>query len=121
MLLDNGAQPDLSDEYGNTPLSRAVEEDSAVVVQLLLAKNVKTDYIYKPTPLSRASEKGNAEIVKMLLDNGAQPDLSDEYGNTPLSRAVEEDSAAVVQLLLANHICIKLKVDFVAFYFYSFL
>ena len=47
LLLENGAQPDFEDEHGHTPLSRAVEEGSVAVVQLLLAKEVKMDFRYK--------------------------------------------------------------------------
>jgi ankyrin repeat protein len=53
LLLKNGAQPDLEDEKGCTPLSRAIEGDQgdegkhAVVVQLLLAEGVKVNYRYE--------------------------------------------------------------------------
>ena len=46
LLLENGAQPDFEDEKGQTPLSRAVENGSVAVVQLLLAKEVKIDFKY---------------------------------------------------------------------------
>jgi ankyrin repeat protein len=46
VLLENGAGPDIEDEGGQTPLSRAVERGSVAVVQLLLAKEVKMDYKY---------------------------------------------------------------------------
>ena len=35
LLLKNGAQPDMEDEDGGTPLSRALDEGEADVVQLL--------------------------------------------------------------------------------------
>jgi ankyrin repeat protein len=46
LLLENGARPDFGDEKGQAPLSRAVETGSAPIVQLLLAKEVKMDFIY---------------------------------------------------------------------------
>ena len=46
LLLENGAQPDFEDENGQTPLSRAVEEGSVAIVQLLLAKKVKISFKY---------------------------------------------------------------------------
>ena len=46
LLLEDGARPDLEDEGGQTPLSRAVEGGSVAVLQLLLAKEVKIDYKY---------------------------------------------------------------------------
>ena len=46
LLLENGAQPDFEGEKSQTPLSRAVEKGSVVVLQLLLAKEVKMDFKY---------------------------------------------------------------------------
>jgi ankyrin repeat protein len=46
LLLKNGAQSDLEDGKGWTPLSRAIEEGHAAVVELLLAQGVKVDYRY---------------------------------------------------------------------------
>ena len=46
LLFKYGAQPDLEDEHGSTPLSRAVEKGSAAIVQLLLAQGAKMNYVY---------------------------------------------------------------------------
>ena len=46
LLLDNGAPPNVEDDDGQTPLSRAVEGGNVAVVQLLLAQEVKLDYRY---------------------------------------------------------------------------
>jgi ankyrin repeat protein len=47
LLLKNGAQPDLEDDNRCTALSRAIEGGHAVVVQLLLAQEVKVNYQYE--------------------------------------------------------------------------
>ena len=46
LLLEKGAQPNFEDKGSCTPLSRAVEKGSVAVVQLLLAKEAKTDFRY---------------------------------------------------------------------------
>jgi ankyrin repeat protein len=46
LLLQNSASPDFEDWYGRTPLVRAIENGRVAVVQLLLARGVKTDYKY---------------------------------------------------------------------------
>ena len=46
LLLKYGAQPDLEDDYGLTPLSRAVEKGSVAIVQLLLVQGAKMNYVY---------------------------------------------------------------------------
>ena len=47
LLLEIGAQPDVEDMNGHTPLSRAVVKGSVAVVQLLLAKKVRLNFRYK--------------------------------------------------------------------------
>jgi ankyrin repeat protein len=46
LLLQNGACPDFEDEYGQTPLARAVEEGNVPALQLLLDRGAKIDYKY---------------------------------------------------------------------------
>ena len=46
LLLENGAGPDIEDDHGQTPLSRAIEGGNVAVIQPLLAKEVKMDYKY---------------------------------------------------------------------------
>jgi ankyrin repeat protein len=46
LLLEKGAQPNFEDRKGQTPLSRAVENGSVAIVQLLLAKEAKMDFRY---------------------------------------------------------------------------
>jgi ankyrin repeat protein len=46
LLLQHGASPDLEDESGWTPLARAVEDGNIAVLQLLLTREAKIDYIY---------------------------------------------------------------------------
>jgi ankyrin repeat protein len=46
LLLNRGARPDVEDEDGQTPLSRAVEGGRVAVVQLLLAQEVELNCRY---------------------------------------------------------------------------
>jgi ankyrin repeat protein len=43
LLLKYGAQPNLKDKAGHTPLLRAMERESAEIVQLPLSKGVEVD------------------------------------------------------------------------------
>ena len=47
LLLKNDARPDLEDGNRCTPLSRAIEEGHATVVERLLAQGVKVNYQYE--------------------------------------------------------------------------
>ena len=46
LLVENGARPDVEDDDGQTPLSRAVEGGRVAVVQLLLAQEVELNCRY---------------------------------------------------------------------------
>ena len=46
LLLEDGASPDLEDQYGWTPLARAVENGEVAILQLLLSRGAKKDYKY---------------------------------------------------------------------------
>jgi hypothetical protein len=73
-----------------------------IVLQLcLIDKNID---IHKPvykgkTSLYVAVDTGQTEIVRFLLESGANPNLSDKWGNTPLMMAKEIDSQEIIQLL----------------------
>lgn len=91
-LLDRGANPDLADYHGETPLHWAVKGGDYRMVDLLLQKNVESDLpdSRSRTPLSRAAERGYDRVVEVLLTKGkADADYKDARGRTPLSWAAE--------------------------------
>ena len=79
-LLENGANPNISDFDAHTPLIYAAEQGNLEIVKLLLAKGADINGIakgtpfdpsYYATPLLYATEKGHKEVVEFLLNNGA--------------------------------------------------
>ena len=44
MLLQQGADPDIGDQYNNTPLHRAASKGHVKLVKLLLQYNVDVNY-----------------------------------------------------------------------------
>ncbi|WP_257265620.1 ankyrin repeat domain-containing protein [Endozoicomonas sp. ONNA2] len=98
-LLRRGANPDIPDWYGRTPLCIAVqcpEEHSFMKINMV---NILLDYGANPnttgnrsfSPLFSAMLENNSDIANMLLDNGADPDPNrcDDSGRTPLNCLVE--------------------------------
>lgn len=67
-LLEAGAQPDIEDKYGNTPLSRAVHSygDDLSVISLLLRYGA--DPLHKNkfgvNPYELAEKRGDADVVR---------------------------------------------------------
>lgn len=86
LLLDAGANVNVHDQFGNTPLTRAMERGhSASVIQKLLRAGANPDNHppNKSPPLLR-SVLNNPEYIMPLLNAGADVDIMDETQTTPL-------------------------------------
>ncbi|KAK9441880.1 Pfs, NB-ARC and Ankyrin domain protein [Metarhizium brunneum] len=103
LLCDRGADIDIRDRNGRTPLSWAAWNGHEAVVKLLLEKgaNIEAiDNLYDQTPLLWAAGDGHEAVVKLLLEKGADIKAKDDTGQTPLSWAAKNGHEAVVRLLL---------------------
>ncbi|CAK7210845.1 hypothetical protein SBRCBS47491_000916 [Sporothrix bragantina] len=105
LLLDKGADVEVKDNCGMSPLSFAAEGGHEAVTRLLLEKGADVeakDNYDGWTPLLLAAKQGHEAVARLLLENGANVDAKDEDGQTPLSFAAEEGHEAVARLLLEN-------------------
>ncbi len=94
LLLDHGADVDIRDQPGWTPLMWASYLGAAEIARLLVqsgadvrAKSVlQEDGVFSPgtTPLMLASARGHLEVVELLLESGSDVCAADAYGNTAL-------------------------------------
>ncbi|MDF3047437.1 MAG: serine/threonine-protein phosphatase 6 regulatory ankyrin repeat subunit A-like [Candidatus Midichloriaceae bacterium] len=103
LLFEKGADPNLSDAYGRTPLHFAAEGDNTKAIDLLLQHQANlnvADYIGK-LPLHFATKGGSKNAIKLLLQYQADIDVKDKKGKTPLclSTYVRTD---ITELLLQN-------------------
>ena len=73
-LITKGADVNIKDNNGRTPLNWAVRRRHKDVVELLIAKgaDVNAKNNEGETPLSIAEEKGHTEIVELLRKHGAK-------------------------------------------------
>jgi len=85
LLLENQANPNLSNYLGMTPLMWAVSNKNFSITKLLLDNganpNLRTND--GETPLMRAAA-WSYYIVELLLDNGANPNILNNKGDTAL-------------------------------------
>ena len=90
LLLEGGADPNVADGDGLTPLLFVARRQKyKAVAKLLLdygANPNKADQVGR-TPLHYAVIYGAKEVFQVLLDRGADPLKPDTYGRTPLSWA----------------------------------
>lgn len=101
LLLERGANPNIPDKEGGTPLMSAAWMGHAKIVIVLLDGGAEINARNNDgeTALIRAAEKGEAKTVKVLLERGANINVQDKNGKTALARAIEKNHAEAVQLL----------------------
>ena len=105
-LLRLGADPNVLDAGGHTPLYSVANEASGMeaseIVKALLAAGGQVNAcggVTRATPLHMAARRGNVPVARALLEAGADPGLVDAKGDTPLQRAFNCRKRDVAELL----------------------
>ena len=84
LLLANGADPNLQNEDGDTPLHRAIEEENSVFDSILLLLSRGADPKIRNAKgescLSLAIKKQDVRLLNTLVLHGADPNERDEEG-----------------------------------------
>ncbi|CAN0094282.1 unnamed protein product [Scytosiphon promiscuus] len=102
-LMLAGADPNVLDGDGNSPLDLAAGAGYVGIVSDLLLKGACLDTKKNPTnstPLHLAAGGGHALCVSRLLLSGADMDSLDDLGSTPIALAARNNHLAVVEKLL---------------------
>lgn len=83
-LSQRGANPNLRDKNGTTPLQLAVNLGFLEGVEALIAAgaDLEVSNVAGETPLISAVHQRNLVLIRMLLANGADPDRSDNSGRS---------------------------------------
>ncbi|XP_062861971.1 ankyrin repeat domain-containing protein 50 [Trichomycterus rosablanca] len=113
LLLCRGANPSLSDNQGQTPLTLAARQGHVGVLQVLLKWSQDQEYDTVRAMLEHADDEGwtalrsaswggHKEAVKMLLEAGAEVDGCDPDGRTAL-RAAAWGGHEEIMLILLDH------------------
>ena len=69
LLLEEGANTELRDDIGRTPLSHAAENGHECIVRMLLERNTDSDSMDESgrTPVNLAAHNGHEAVVELLL------------------------------------------------------
>jgi len=83
-LLQRGANPNVRDRNGTTPLQIAVRLGHVEGVEEFLKRGADVDISDSQgeTPLMTAVHQRNVELVRTLLEKGADPDVNDNTGRS---------------------------------------
>lgn len=101
--IEKGADINITDINGRTPLFTAVLHNKVEALKCLLQAGANPDQKDNPgdVPLLHAIRYDDSdELTKLLLENGANPNIVGDKGNTPLHLAVIERKVGMVKLLL---------------------
>ena len=99
-LLQKGANPNIRDKEGLTPLMLATQLRFVDGAKILLAEKADVNDTNKQgeTALIRAVQLRDAELVRLLLANGADPDLSDTLAGMSARDYAKRDRRAAAIL-----------------------
>ena len=107
LLLARGADIDVTNAFGGTPLFRAVFSGSTNLTAFLLTHganpSARSRYHTGSSPLLTAIEqkyRRNLGMVELLLDAGADVNGGDNTGATPLHKALWDSNNELAQLLI---------------------
>lgn len=102
-LLQKGANPNIADARGETPLLIAVANSFGEGVEILTRYKASLDQGNSSgeTPLIRAVQMRNFELVRVLLNAGADPDKTDIVAGLSARDYAKRDSRspAIAKLL----------------------
>lgn len=100
LLLETGADPNLEDSEGISPIFYVFSED---ILALLVKYGAKINNTYGyETPLMAAMKYSDFEYLKALIKYGADVNAKSDYGTTALYSACIENNVDIAKFLLEN-------------------
>jgi hypothetical protein len=103
LLLANGANTEVRDDYGRTPLLLVARETGRVETATILldgGAEVNARDRFNSTPLELAAWRGHRDLVDLLLDRGADVPTAGRDADNLASMAIEKGLERLFELLV---------------------
>ena len=113
LLLLEGANPDMPDKNGKTPLILAAENGNLIMIRNLVAEGSYVDHQTRDgrTSLMISCERGYEDCTRFLCDSGANTEIKDAFGWTALMHAVKYFNKQCLNILLKYNADPNVKMD----------
>jgi ankyrin repeat protein len=105
ILLEHGANPNLRNKTGSTPLDDAALSGNKDLIEMLLAHGADLsaqDPESKSAPLHYAASFGRLEAVRILVEHGADVSAKNSKGQTALQLAMSNQQEEVAAFLRSH-------------------
>ena len=111
ILLDHGADVNIKDRSGWSPLPQAIARKHFDIAKILIERGADINIQDQDnnTPLILATMEGNIKIVNLLLKKGANTDIKNTQMNTALHYASINGNIEIVQKLLSYNASVDVR------------
>ncbi len=102
VLLENGAEKNVQNRWGQTPLGEAIHHKQTACVELLQRWKASLGSDKSTGLLCDAASRGDLVTLRQLIDNNIDPRVGDYDGRTALHLAAAEGHEKAVEFLIQN-------------------